>query len=1322
MARKILWLIILSGISFFSYAHFDSLHSKKVEFIENKGQWDQNIQFKAEIDGGAVFLEKDMLTFTFLDMKAVKELMYFKHKTKEEKENLPTPSNIIDCHSYKVRFIDANRNPEISGEQLIHDYNNYFIGNDKSKWASEVRKYHVVSYKGIWKNIDVRFYEEDHLLKYDLIIHPGGDANNIAFEYEGMERLGLKNANLIIKTSINKVTELIPYAYQLNGQIKEKINCTFKIRGNKVYFDFPDGFDPGKKLIIDPLIFSTYSGSTIDNWGYTATFDNLGFMYAGGIAFGTGYPVKTGSYQITVGGGNEDVAITKYDTTGSSQIYSTYLGGSGSEVPNSMIVNDIGELFVLATTGSHDFPVTPTAFDTSFNGGKSYTLTSVIGFGNGTDISVSRFNASGSTLLSSTYIGGDSNDGLNTVAPLIHNYADEARGEIIIDHNSNCYIASSTQSINFPISLGTFQPFFGGGKQDGCIVKLDQNLSNLIWSSYLGGSEKDAVYSVVLDDDDNVYAGGGTNSTNFPVTSYALNPAYLGGKTDGFITKFDKNGQVILYSTYYGHTHYDQIYFVELDKSGYVYVLGQVDTSGTALIQNALWSTPNAGLFISKLTPKLDSIVWSTTFCPGTGVGRRLSPTAFMVDYCDNVYMSGWGGTLNGVGSSTVGCPISSNAFQTITNGNDYYFMVINSTASNLVYGTYFGGQTSGEHVDGGTSRFDRRGIIYQGICAGCGGNSDLPTTPGSWSQTNNSTNCNMGAVKYDFNLPIVLADFVVPYVGCAPVTITFQNISTTTGSPGYSCFWDFGDGTTSTSCNPTHTYTQSGVYNVILIITDTGSCNYSDTAMKQVVVLSNSSSNLPDIDICLGETFQIGIFPLPDPSITYSWSPATGLNNTSIANPFASPLITTNYQVLVSNGNCTDTIFQTVNVYDLDVDPGPDTLVCVNPIQLTAIANENGAGYIWSSNSGFTDTLNSSITDSTVLISINIPAYYYIKAIIAHCFAIDSVFVDFVVTTNPIIVKSPTCHGDCDGIATVNTVTGTAPFTYYWSIGSTNDTIYNLCGSTYTCTVTDADGCISIESVVIPDPPPFISNPLSGNIPCEEVCMGMADANVSGSTPPYNYFWNTGQTSNPLTNLCAGTYSFTVSDFNSCLLNDSVTIDIVSTFINADAWTDDDTIYSGQTTQIHATNFLACTYSWTPVSGLDDPYSSDPNASPTVTTVYYIIITDQYGCTFLDSVKITVLEVYCDEPYIFVPNAFTPNNDNKNDVLYVRSNFIEDVYIAIFDRWGEKVFETDDISIGWDGTYKGKACDPGVFVYYLDVTCFNKQIFQKKGNITLIR
>ena len=184
--------------------------------------------------------------------------------------------------------------------------------------------------------------------------------------------------------------------------------------------------------------------------------------------------------------------------------------------------------------------------------------------------------------------------------------------------------------------------------------------------------------------------------------------------------------------------------------------------------------------------------------------------------------------------------------------------MVIKDDASALVYGTYFGGPHSREHVDGGTCRFDKKGRIYQAMCAGCGGNNDLPVSPDAWSTTNNSFNCNLGALKFDFNLPAIIADFDMPDIVCAPAVINFQNNSQTIESGVTTWKWSFGDGATSTIHSPTHTYLESGTYDVTLIIQNLGSCNFADTITKQIIVLSNTLDTLPDRHLCIGSFIQI--------------------------------------------------------------------------------------------------------------------------------------------------------------------------------------------------------------------------------------------------------------------------------------------------------------------------------------------------------------------------------------------------------------------------------------------------------------------------------
>jgi gliding motility-associated-like protein len=169
-------------------------------------------------------------------------------------------------------------------------------------------------------------------------------------------------------------------------------------------------------------------------------------------------------------------------------------------------------------------------------------------------------------------------------------------------------------------------------------------------------------------------------------------------------------------------------------------------------------------------------------------------------------------------------------------------------------------------------------------------------------------------------------------------------------------------------------------------------------------------------------------------------------------------------------------------------------------------------------------------------------------------------------------------------------------------------------------------------------------------------------------------------------------------------------------------AYADDTVIYSSQSTGLHVTVLAGYTYSWFPITGLNNSSIPNPIATPTGTTTYIVTIKDQAGCILTDTVRIRVIEVPCDESEIFVPNAFTPNGDNNNDILYVRSNVLKSIYFVIYDRWGEKVFETSDLSNGWDGTFRGKKCDPAVYDYYMKAVCINDKVFIKKGNITLIR
>ncbi|MDB4534461.1 PKD domain-containing protein, partial [Vicingaceae bacterium] len=1056
-----------------------------VKFIENKGQWNKNAFFKAEIKGGSIYLEKNKLTFDLFDAKTFNRYIKSHHQKSNNKS-----FDRLNWHAYNVEFVNGNLDPLMKGKYIASEYYNYFLGNDKSKWASKAKAYYQVNYENIYDGISLNIYSADDL-KYDLIVEPNANIKDIELKYNGIEEMSLKKGQIHIKTSVNKIIEEKPYAYQFIDGKKQKVECNYTLKNNIIGYEFPNGYDKSKKLIIDPtLMFSVYSGSISNNFGYTATSDSKGFLYSGSSAFGASYPTTTGAYSEVFSGGTVDIAISKFDTTGSFLIYSTYIGGASNELPHSLIVNSFDELFILGTTSSFNYPTTINAYDTTFNGGVPNDLSNGLGVNyiNGSDIIVSHLSTEGDSLLASTYIGGSQNDGLNSTAAmnsplnvLKYNYADEVRGEIDIDKNNNVYIVSSTRSnTDFPIEGNSFQQSYGGGAIDACIIKLDNSLNNIIWSSYLGGEKHDAGYSLSIDSNDDIYLTGGTESLSFPITNNVLSSTFNGGRADGFITHISKDGQQIINSTYFGSSSYDQNYFVELDRLDNVYLFGQTEITDSTFIKNVIWSEPGSGQFISKITPELDSLVYSTVF--GSGNGINISPTAFLVDLCSKIYLTGWGGgpntssfiTNNNAGN-TVGMNITSDGQDTTTNGNDFYIMVLEDDASDIYYGSYFGGDSSSEHVDGGTSRFDRKGKVYQAMCAGCGGNSDMTIKPSTFDHeldTNNSGSCNLGVFKMDFGLPVVVADFVTPPIGCAPFTYTFNNTSLIQSNTNY--FWDFGDGNTSTSSNPSHTYTQSGTYTITLVINDNATCNLADSIQKSIIILGDTSYNITDVSMCLGETEQIGILPTPSPSITYSWSPTSYLSDSTISNPFTTPDSTIIYTLLISNGVCTDTIIQNAYINNPILEITNDTTLCNNEsINITANSFGSSNYFVWSTNNQFTDTLNSDPTDSTIFVSPVNNSVYFVISTFNNCSTIDSVIVNYAgYATN--LLNDTICEGNSIPISI--TIQPSQTIIHSWtplsSIISGANTDSPIVNPNITTTFIDSTensfGCIVIDSLTI--------------------------------------------------------------------------------------------------------------------------------------------------------------------------------------------------------------------------------------------------------------
>ena len=1505
--------------------HPHTEQASNIRFTENKNQWQENILYRAQLDGGVLFLERNCFTYNFYD----KESLHKHHRGYHNKKNcedahVPNKqlSNSIippiRSHAFKMTFLNALLNPEVTASQAASDYCNYFIGNDKSKWASNVKNYKEVNYTNIYPQINLQVIGMQNSVKYNFYVKPGGNTKDIKLAYEGLKSIKLRDGKLFLKTSLNELVEQRPYAYQVIDNKLIEVPCEFDLKDTVIRFYFPKKYDKSYELIIDPiLVFAASSGSTADNFGMTATYDNKGNLYSGGTAFDQGYPITPGAIDSTYNGivqyGRTDVVITKYDSTGKQLLYSTYLGGTtGSEIVTSMVVNAQDELLIYGATGSSNFPHTRNAYDTTFNGGNQFTFyQTATFFFSGTDIYISKLNSTGTSLLSSTFIGGSGNDGINInntaeLAPktnfggllyvgqfdpvvtnnlvdtfyvgtannirygfaqpkpdsLQYNYGDQYRGEINLDIYGNVCIASSTRSFDFPHKNSLDSTL--GGLQDAVAFKLSSDLSQLLWSTYIGGDDNDAGYALALDDSANIYITGGTRSLNFPTTADALQPTFNGGKADGFITKIKNDGSAIKHSTYWGTGAYDQTYFVQLDKHNNVYSVGQ--TEGLMPVTAGVYNNPNSGQFISKMNDSLDTLLLSTVFGNGNGT-PNISPSAFLVDYCENIYVSGWGGNIN-TGAPTTGMPLTADARQPITDGFDFYLIVFSKDAASRQYATYFGGNQSEEHVDGGTSRFDKKGIVYQSVCAGCGGNDDFPVTPGAWPQgspnyqpydpsnpiptgINMSSNCNNGVFKFDFQVPLADGSFTTSKLeGCSPLTVnlSYQN------QPGGTFEWDFGDGTTSnTNSAPTVIYTNPGTYTITLKVFNPAACNSGDTTYQYITV--HPLPIIPPISpvtICSGDTITI---PLnADIPSTYTWLASNNTN--TIGESLLAQASNTITNTITNNSTSMQPINYTVTpVSDvgscagspLPVDvfvelvpyittPASNSICSGNTLNIPLTSNPAAATYTWvatsnlnitgeSTNNQLSNTINDFLTNNgsfneTVSYTITLtstdhncvgtpatintviyPSPVVISSNKTICngepanialqsnppsasftwigsdnlntsgestFLINSSNINDILTNNSLSfqqinytitpVSNPqNCVGaastttltvyptiqstivftsvNCTNQITFNNITTPPASSFFWEFGDGKSSIdsnpiytYNSPG-TYTVTLNTSNNynCESqTDTVVQLYVPPIFINDNQTNCIFESTQLS-----ASGGFA-YNWSPSSGLNNPTIANPIASptvttTYTANITNVNTlgdtCTQSLTTTVNIIdSTSYSISAKTDRDTIIKGESTTIHAITNKPTKVIWISSNGESLPNNPDVKVSPDITTTYTVSVLDEEGCPKYATTIVWVVSNLCDPADIFVPNTFTPNNDGNNDLLFVRGKNITELYFAVYNRWGEVVFETKDMKKGWDGIYKNMSSDPVVFAWYIKAKCYNGEEIEKKGNVTLIR
>lgn len=1467
--------------------------SSSLRFTENKGQWAGYVKYMADLTNGSMVMEKDKLSFIFWDGEAV-------HEAHEGY----TPDS-IQLHAFTINFLGSNATA-ITSHNRDAAYRNYFLGNEPQYWAGNVGMFQKLTYKNLYAGIDAEFLGSGDNLKYNFIIAPNANPGSIQFKYEGVNNLRIEEGALKYKITFGEFTELKPYAYQVINGATTEVACNYKLNTatNTVSFELPNGYNTAYELVIDPvLIFASYTGSTADNFGFTATYDDAGNVYAGGSVYryrqgtnagsGTGTFALVGAFQAAFQGGDIDMGISKFNSTGTALLYSTYLGGNSNDYPHSLVVNHLNQLYVLGSTNSTNYPTTPGAFDVSHPGSDL-------------DIVVTKFSAAGNSLLGSTYVGGGANDGqnLSPTSVLRKNYGDEVRGEIIIDTFSNVYVASSTYSTDFPVTAGAYQTLAQNG-QNGCLFKMNPNLTAMSWATYMGGSADDACYSVKLDKQGFVFVAGGTASSNFPNASNGVQNSFSGGNADGYIVKLNNNGAYIT-STFLGTSGYDQCYFLEVDDSNYVYVVGQ--TSGLYPVTAGVYSNPNSSQFVHKLNNNLSTTIRSTVFGNGGSV-VNISPTAFLVDNCFNIYVAGWGGNVNGqagFGSNTNGLPVTPDALDATTDGSDMYFICFGPNLQTLKYGSFYGG-SGAEHVDGGTCRFDKNGIIYSAVCSGCGGNSFFPTTPGVVSNTNNSLNCNLSALKIDFQLTntSVEIDAFPRATGCVPLTVQFQSVLANTAQ----VTWDFGDGSpTSSTTNPIHVYTDTGRFDVMLIGFQPNSCNQFDTAYLEVWVRDDSitadftpgvnidcdsnkvfivapnyattqyawnfgdnttSTNdtaihyyaapgtynirliVSDTSKCnLQDTFNTPVFIPADITANFSLSDSSGCVPLSIS--FNAPSVATStyawnfgdnttgsgssvshtytsqgtYQIMLvvsdtTSCNLADTAFASVITIDSSADADFNvqrTFYGCDSVLVTVWSTYQGEdSELWDFGDGFTATTDTATHTYTT--GGNFTLAHYITDVDMICKPLDTSQV--IISLTPLFVS-----------VTVPDTLGCYPFTaqftgnsallttnFFWFFGDGDSTTGSPVSHTYNNVGTfniiavaiDSNACVSADTAlasvtVINDSVEAFFNLNVINDCDSNLVIDLNNNSINALQYTWLYSDGTSDTAaNPShTFNLPGTYTVTLiaNDANRCHPFDTAlqTVTMLPNswvdFTTANVCDSDIVLFNnlGTTSATYVWNFgdgnSATTYNTSHLYALPGTYpvvltitdttTCDVTSSATrdvtvyplpgamfdmgrdtfkyLTEINFINLSTDYNTSIWDfgdgefssdnnpshfysntigwveacltvyTNGVACYDTLCDsifisyEGIIGVPNAFTPNGDGLNDVIRIEGKGIIELDFRIYNRWGELVFRTTDQAIGWDGYYKGVPQEMENYTYTAEVTLINLDKINLKGNITLLR
>jgi hypothetical protein len=1078
----------------------------------------------------------------------------------------------------RMQFVGANAQAPVSGDAELPGKINHLTGNDPAQWRVGLATFAKVRVGGLYPGVNLVYYGNQQQLEYDFDIAPGANPQAIAMHFDGVDKISIApQGELILSLAGGEIRQPKPVIYQTIRGVRRGIAGDYRLVDTHTVAFTIGQYDRSRPLVIDPLLsYSTYIGGSAGDTAWAVTLDTNGNVYIAGQTFSKQFSTNesfstAGAFQTNFAGGKltGDAFVSKLDAASGYPVYITYLGGSNDDGAVSIAVDGAGNAYVTGFTDSPDFPVTnsipggvpglPNSTNISGTFSKSFGSYPVDAF-------VTELGPSGSNLVYSTYLGGSGMDSGMGIA---------------VDSAGNAYVTGVTYSTNFPVINAIPYPgrtnlFFDHlactnsiyFNANAFITKIGPGGTNLVYSSYFGGTNFDEGKGIAVDNYGNVYVTGFTASTNFPTLNAvvqqmvwtnvvgtnqisitnSLNGYLLNGSTtnktprfDAFVAKFDSTGTNLLYSTFLGGTNNDVANGIAVDTNGNAYVTGWTtstnfpNTAGlySFVSTNISLNILATNVFLTKITNAIGTtnvgIAWSAVFGgEGADIGYGVA-----VDPAGNVFVTGSASSTNFPTYNVPGLMSSTNSGK-----SDAFVIAFTNTTANtiaLLYSGYLGGKENDFGYGIAVDANDNAYVVGQTL------STNFPTFNGEFT-SRNGTN--------DAFLTKIMWTVPPPEIGTQPISqtnavgssVTFSISGTTNDvAPPYFFQWQDGtnlvtvtvtnvlDGTTNvvTVTNLMDGENISGATNITLTITN---AQMTNSGFYYQVIVTNYGGSVtsspaflwvtnvpPEITLQpisqtngVGTTVTLAVTATGTVPLSYQWQDGTNLVTMTVTNVLdgATNVVTvtnlvdarnissaTNFTLTITNVQTTNSGFYyqvivtnfggsvTSSVASLTVLSSPEIFVQpigqTNAVGSTAAFTVTAIGtvplrYQWWVN-GTNLVKNGTIKNgptikgatTNVLIISNVQTnnsgnYTVVITNIAGSVTSSNAFLK-VTNVPPTITLQPTSQ--TNGVGTTVkfavTATGTAPFFYQWQVGT------NLVTATVTNVLNGITNVVTVTNLV---------------------------------------------------------------------------------------------------------------------------------------------------------------------------------------------------------------------------------------------------------------